>query len=1190
MKIQDIKIDGFGVWNDLRLERLSPHLTAFYGANEAGKTTLMQFSRAVLYGMSPQRRSRYLPPVHGGRPGGTLTLLDEGKQLQISRIADRGPDDVGLVSITTSAGQATGDRLLREALSEIDESTFNNVFAIGLSEIQQLGTLSDTKAAEWLYRLTSGLDRVSLYDVIQGIRQTRSDLLSAPDPAAQAKESKIARLVNRRDVLRGEIKQLSQRNRHWAQLEVRIRELDEQIAVQEERVRDFEQHTRTYEVAVGLKPNWRKRAKLSGQLQQFSGNIQLSDDAILRLDELQKKLEQHQREADVLSGQRQQLREESERLGINERLMKNCCRIDALGEQRDWLQSLDRQIKDLEAEAEQFEQLLENEQERLGHALGLAEREQLQVIRKADIEALQPQIKQLRTVQKQLEIAQAAVDTEIENERSLQVKIESAIVGGERHGLPMDVREASDLVAKLRSRQKVEQRLDQIRGHELELEQQSHELLNEQVMPIATFNWTFAAVVLGALLIGVWLWWPGSPLGSVGPLLALGGLATGIFCFLFKSFIENSAADKLEACQHQMDVVARQIKEADEEKEQLDADLPMTDGAVLIRLQAAERHLAELEKILPVEAERIQASHEVSTAQSRLAQVQGAFDKGLAQWRTKLVSLGFSEQLDPERLLSVTERYSALGDIESRAKLRREDAAARQREHVMITRRIHDLAEEVGCLLESEETEVGEDGQQVEVEVSSFEQLEHLLSERRSQLADVERRDGLFERAKELKAEEAKHRRTIVGVGRRREALFQAADCDDEAAYRRLAEDQQKQQQLRKHRKSITREIAAAIGQHAAEETYAGLLGPEQIGQLEQLWETASAELETLRAALTTLAGERGALRQEQRTLAEDRSLAERQLDLSCVVQQLADARKAWREHATVNRVLERIRSEYEANRQPETLAEASRTMSRLTGGEYQRVWTPLANDILLVENSAGESLIIDHLSRGTREQLFLSVRLAIVATFARRGIKLPLVLDDVLVNFDAIRAQRAAEVLCEFAAGGHQVLLFTCHEHMWQMFKTCDADCRRLPSRGAASLPKPVVVAVDPIVVPEPEPVPDPAPAPKPKKKKRRKAESQELKAEVKLPPADSPLPTPVEFYEYPFVEKIEPEVIQESTAESQESSVETVYEWGSQEAPRPPEENSLAYIVPEEGKATEIDPVFYDRTYRDHLEPRRA
>ncbi|MCG8448722.1 MAG: hypothetical protein MI725_03955, partial [Pirellulales bacterium] len=920
---------------------------------------------------------------------------------------------------------------------------------------------------------------------------------------------------------------------------VRIQELDDQISEQQAQVRTCEVQARTIEIAAGIKPNWRKRAKISSQLQQYSGSIDLPEDALERLDELNHKIEKHQREADILSGQRQQLREEIERLGINERLMNNGCRIGALGEQRDWLQSLDRQIEDLQAEAEQFEQLLENEQQRLGQALGVADREHLQVISKADLEGLQPQIKQLRALQKQVERARDEFEAQTESERSLQARIESASVSGERHGLPMDLREASDLVARLRSRLKVEQRLEQARSHEVELEQQSHELLDDQVMPLSTFNWTLAAVVLGALLVGVWLWWPGAPLGSAGPLIALGGLATGIFCFFFKSVTENSAADKLEACQHQMDVVVRQIKEAESEKDALDAELPMTDGSVMIRLQAAERHLTELENVLPVEAERKQASHEVSTAESRMTHAQEKLDNALAEWRTKLVGLGFSEELDPQRLITVTERYHALGDIESRAKLRREDAVARQREHTMLHRRIRDLAEEVGCLLESEDTEVDDDGQEYEVEVSALDQLEHLLSEHRRQQADVDRRDALFERAKELKAEEARHRRAIAGARRRREALFHAADCDDETAYRYLAEEQEKQRQLRKQRKSISREIAAAIGQHAPEETFVELLKPEKIGQLEELWETASAELEAERSELTSLAGQRGALRQQQQAMAEDRSLIERQLEYSCVEQQLADAKKAWREHATVNRVLERIRSEYEAHRQPETLSEASRFMSRLTGGEYQRVWTPLANDILLVENSVGATLRVEQLSRGTREQLFLSVRLAIVATFARRGIQLPMVLDDVLVNFDAVRAQRAAEALSEFAAGGHQLLVFTCHEHMWQMFNALDADCRRLPGRGSPP---------------------------------------SAFHPQLSEPKVESREPMSAESYEYPFVERIEQqEVLPKPRAESDEPAVEVVYEWDSPKSPQEPVEHALAYILPDEPDG-------------DHLEPRRA
>ena len=64
MKITDLEVDGYGVWSGLRIEKLSDALNVLYGPNEAGKTTLLQFIRSMLYGFSPPRR-RYLPPVHG---------------------------------------------------------------------------------------------------------------------------------------------------------------------------------------------------------------------------------------------------------------------------------------------------------------------------------------------------------------------------------------------------------------------------------------------------------------------------------------------------------------------------------------------------------------------------------------------------------------------------------------------------------------------------------------------------------------------------------------------------------------------------------------------------------------------------------------------------------------------------------------------------------------------------------------------------------------------------------------------------------------------------------------------------------------------------------------------------------------------------------------------------------------------
>ena len=1210
MKITDLEIDGFGVWNNLKLTGLSRRVTALYGPNEAGKTTVMQFMRSVLYGMSPERRKKYLPPLDGGQPGGTLGIVEGDLRFRATRIADRGPDDVGrVICCTTPDGATGGDRLLRESLGDVDEATFTNVFAVGLDEIHELGSLSGSKAAEWIYRLTSGLDRVSLFDVIQELRANRHALLSD-----EGQSSRIVSLTTKRDRLRAEVDRLRDQNRVWSQLAVKIKELDDQIVAVETQVRKAEHHARTIEIAVGLKPNWRKREKLDEQLMHLSGRVTLPADAIERLNAINADVEKHQRQSDVLQGQRHQLRDEAERLGINELLVRNAQRIDALGEQRDWLQSLQRQQEELEREAKSYETRFTSEQKRLAEALGVKDATRLTELNESDFEALQPQIDALRLAQKRLEQAQRDVDMLSESERSFRTQIETAIVGGESHGLPMDLQEASNLVARLRKRLAVEQRLDMARQHEVELEQQSHDLLDDQVMPLWLFGWLLATFVLGMLMLGVYLLVPDSPFGKAGGWFAFIGLGGAAFSWVFKYFADDAAAEKLDACQRQMEVVAKQIDDAQREKQQVDAELPMTDGSVVLRLQAAERHLAELENVLPVEAQRKQAGGEVANAEGRLKQAQREREAALVTWKAKIAALGLPSEIDPQLLLSVTDRYGQLADLEARARHRREDAAARQREHDTLLRRIRDLAEEVGCVLKPKPSSDNKSKQEVsrdasveratnqaaspatEPQANPLDQLDHLLTERRRQLGDVQRREELVVKAKELKAEEGKHLQTIAGLKRRRAAMFQAGGCEDEQEYRMMAADQHQHALLTQQRDAVSREIIAAIGRHEPEEIFNNLLAPDSIGTLDQLWEQATANLDACGNKFKELAEQRGSHTREQSELAKDRSLAERQLDLSVIEKQLEVAKSDWRRHATVNRVLERIRADYEAHRQPETLAEASRYMAKFTGGQYKRIWTPLSNDILLVDNAAGESLPVDVLSRGTREQLFLSVRMALVANFARRGVNVPMVLDDVLVNFDIERTRRAAEVLSEFAAGGHQLFFFTCHEHMWEMFRKLDGDCRRIPVRRGQSEP-----VAAPVVVAEPEPIAAEEPAPEPRKPKKKKRPTPTMPRPVVALPA----PAPMDLYDYPFIERIIEERPVAAAAVAPKAMVEleapSEFHEYSFDLPasgyrdeRSEEEGALAFIVSADAAIAQRSNRHHRlpnyRQRGDHLEPRRA
>jgi hypothetical protein len=240
-----------------------------------------------------------------------------------------------------------------------------------------------------------------------------------------------------------------------------------------------------------------------------------------------------------------------------------------------------------------------------------------------------------------------------------------------------------------------------------------------------------------------------------------------------------------------------------------------------------------------------------------------------------------------------------------------------------------------------------------------------------------------------------------------------------------------------------------------------------------------------MQAQLHGLLEKHGRLSEQLDALAADRRLASKQLDLAVLEKRLEDAIHRWQVLAATCRILDVIRDTYQRHRQPETLQEASGYLDRLTQGRYHRVWTPLGDRALRVDDAEGHALPVESLSRGTREQLFLSLRLALASSYARRGAPLPLVLDDVLVNFDAERAKAAAAVLRDFAAEGHQLLVFTCHEHLHKLFKSLRVPISQLPSNAE---PGPAVITLQTHADDEEKPKRDKQPRPP-----RRKAAAKQ-------------------------------------------------------------------------------------------------
>ena len=123
-----------------------------------------------------------------------------------------------------------------------------------------------------------------------------------------------------------------------------------------------------------------------------------------------------------------------------------------------------------------------------------------------------------------------------------------------------------------------------------------------------------------------------------------------------------------------------------------------------------------------------------------------------------------------------------------------------------------------------------------------------------------------------------------------------------------------------------------------------------------------------------------------------------------------------------------------EAN-QPDVLRRASEYLTVISGGRYGRLDYPHGEEGELHVESAerGESVPVGApLSRGTREQVYLCLRLGTLDYLDHGRESLPLILDEALVHWDAKRRRELYPVLRKVAER-RQVVLFTCHAELAQ-------------------------------------------------------------------------------------------------------------------------------------------------------------
>lgn len=132
--------------------------------------------------------------------------------------------------------------------------------------------------------------------------------------------------------------------------------------------------------------------------------------------------------------------------------------------------------------------------------------------------------------------------------------------------------------------------------------------------------------------------------------------------------------------------------------------------------------------------------------------------------------------------------------------------------------------------------------------------------------------------------------------------------------------------------------------------------------------------------------------------------------------------------------LLKRAIERYREKNQGPVLQRASRTFDALTLGSFSGLradYDDRGDPVLVGVRADGRTTLgVAAMSEGTRDQLYLALRIASLEHHLDTNPPLPFIVDDILVQFDDARAAAALQVLADLS-DRTQVIFFTHHEHL---------------------------------------------------------------------------------------------------------------------------------------------------------------
>ena len=1025
MRIEELYLDGFGHFNQHAIGPVSSTVTVFYGPNEAGKSTALAFIRAVLFGF-PARFNSHYPPLAGGRHGGRITLRDDAG---VVYTVERHAGSRGGLAVATPDGPVSNPSALMQRLTgNATPDLFRNVFAFSLDELQAAASLNDASGA--IYSAGQGAPGVpgllkSLGDHKGEIYRSRGTNQEVPRLVTALRD-----IDSQLRVIEGNAGRYGALTERKAEIDAGLEEADAELSRLNAQKGDIERLRNGWE-------DWLALSACESQLQAMPRYVDFPENPIVRLDSLVDRVRQAREDRDETAGQLRQVEEAADAGISGEDLLYDRERIEAIRRDRNRFDAAVRDLPEREGELRGMEADLTGHLADLGHGWNEAELQDFDtsLVVRNQVDSWKERLTEAEGQARQAEFQLA------QERRSLLELREQTTEAREK--LPPEPQlDAAGLSLRQEALRTARGRLA-----EYERQRQNHETLRAQVNTLAASVESRAGDsrrISPLPIIGLVV--AAAVLAVVGILIGGGALILGVLCglvlllaaatlwFMGRPAAPAATPSPVAATLSQQ---AADAERAEEAARRLLLDSATTLG---LREHPDAAALDSVEERLNLARNALEARR---TAESRLEDAtrreksqerrlevgvkehEGAQEnaqRAHQEWQRWLRDRGLDETLTPESMTAFLARVETARGALSAASQMRGRVAAIEYDIQEFRQLVEPLAQRHGLHADS-------DGHRQLPLVAD--ELIRRLDDTQTAFADRERAREQVEEVRQVL--EARERR-VQAAGQELAGLLAAGGTEDAEDFRRRARQNEErlelERQLDEHRRSLERlsgpgERFDGFCRSLATSDPALLEG--ESSRLSELYAEVAGNRDALRE-------ERGGIDTELARLTSEQESSALRVRRNTLEEQLREQAREWSRLTIAEALLEKTRQKFEQERQPGVIRHAQEFFSGVTGQRYQRLYAPIGEQTITVTDESGANKQPAELSRGTREQLYLALRFGLIREFGEHAERLPVVVDEALVNFDPGRARLAAEAFGQLAET-NQVLVFTCHPATAEMF-----------------------------------------------------------------------------------------------------------------------------------------------------------